>query len=143
MMMSMISAGGRAVFVFLRGRLFQGKILTRQTTCKISIKSSHYSQFRIYDAYISYTHCVFVCVRIYIYVYMYSSKSRQEEPRDTGVTLSNNGSICCLHPAAFCYFLSPYIIVLTSTEKVFLPRSRKSIAHFSWKKIHCQFFHSI
>lgn len=27
--------------------------------------------------------------------------NRQEEPRDTGATLSSSGSICCLHPAAF------------------------------------------
>lgn len=52
---------------------------------------------------------------------MYSiPRGRQEEQCDTGVTLSNNGSICCLHPAAFCYFLSLYIIILTNAEKIFL-----------------------
>lgn len=69
----------------------------------------------MYDACITYARFTY----IYAQACIYSSESRQEEPCDTGVTLSNSGSICCLHPAAFRYFLSPYvIIVLTSSEKV-------------------------
>lgn len=40
MVVSMISAGGRAALVLLRGGLLQGEILARQAACEASTKSS-------------------------------------------------------------------------------------------------------
>lgn len=102
-MMPMIPAGGRAVLIFVRGRLFQREILARQAACETSIKSSvslaleHTTCTPYIFRYVSYIRGGRTCI---------CTGSQQEETCDTGVTLSLRGSIFCLHPAARCYFLS-------------------------------------
>lgn len=142
MMMTMISASGCAgVFVLLRGCLFQRKILTRQTAYNISIKSSHLLSISDIRHVILRIHAFYIYIRNK-QACICSSNSRQEEPCDMGVTLSNNGSICCLHPAAFCYFLSPFTIMLTSAEKVFT-KITKSITSASLKILLSNFPYNI